>query len=46
MIVANVANSGNDEFVKIAFAEVDGEKIKEDTWYKLDDNGEFMEVEE
>ena len=36
----------HDEFVKIAFAEVDGEKIKEDTWYKLDENGEFMEVEE
>jgi hypothetical protein len=36
----------HDEFVKIVFAEVDGEKIKEDTWYKLDDNGEFMEVEE
>ena len=33
-------------FVKIAFAEVDGEKIKEDTWYKLDENGEFTEVEE
>ena len=36
----------HDEFVKIVFAEVDGEKIKEDTWYKLDENGEFMEVEE
>ena len=36
----------NDEFVKIAFTEVDGEKIKEDTWYKLDENGEFTEVEE
>ena len=33
----------HDEFVKIAFAEVDGEKIKEDTWYKLDENGEFTE---
>ena len=36
----------HDEFVKIAFAEVDGEKIKEDTWYKLDENGEFTEAEE
>ena len=35
----------HDEFVKIVFAEVDGEKIKEDTWYKLDENGEFVEVE-
>ena len=34
----------HDEFVKIAFAEVDGEKIKEDTWYKLDEKGEFVEV--
>jgi hypothetical protein len=36
----------NGEFVRIAFAEVDGEKIKEDTWYKLNENGEFTEVEE
>lgn len=35
----------NHEFVKIAFAEVDGKKIKSDIWYKLDDNGEFVEVE-
>ena len=33
------------EFIRIAFAEVDGEKIKADTWYRLDDNGEFMECE-
>jgi hypothetical protein len=33
----------HDEFVKIAFAEVDGKKIKPDTWYKLDENGEFTE---
>ena len=31
--------------MRIAFAEVDGEKIKADTWYKLDDNYEFVEVE-
>ena len=35
----------NHEFVKIAFAEVDGKKIKSDIWYKLDDNGGFVEVE-
>jgi hypothetical protein len=34
----------NHKFIRIAFAEVDGEKIKEDTWYKLDENGEFTEV--
>ena len=33
------------KFIRIAFAEVDGEKIKADTWYKLDENGEFVEVE-
>jgi len=26
--------------------EVDGERIKENTWYKLDSYGEFKEVEE
>ena len=30
---------------RIAFAEVDGEKIKADTWYRLDDDHEFVEVE-
>ena len=33
------------EFIRVAFAEVDGEKIKADTWYQLDENGEFVEVE-
>lgn len=31
--------------VRIAFAEVDGEKIKADTWYKLNEQHEFVEVE-
>ena len=35
----------NNNFIKIVFAEVDGEKIKADTWYKLE-NGEFVEVNE
>ena len=35
----------NNKFIRIAFAEVDGEKIKADTWYRLDDSGEFVEVE-
>ena len=34
------------KFIRIAFAEVDGENIKADTWYYLDKNGEFVEVEE
>ena len=34
------------EFVKISFAEVDGEAIKADTWYTLDGNGKFAEVAE
>ena len=25
---------------------VDGERIKADTWYQLDENGEFQEVKE
>lgn len=35
----------NHSKVRIAFAEVDGEKIKADTWYKLNDKHEFVEVE-
>ena len=33
------------EFKGIRFAEVDGEKIKANVFYKLDENGEFVEVE-
>lgn len=33
------------EFKGIRFAEVDGVKIKEDTFYKLDENGEFIKAE-
>ena len=35
----------NHSKVRIAFAEVDGEKIKANTWYKLNDKHEFVEVE-
>ena len=35
----------NYKFIKIVFAEVDGEKIKSNTWYSLDENGEFQEVQ-
>ena len=31
--------------LRIAFAEVDGEKIKANTWYKLNEQHEFVEVE-
>ena len=33
----------NGEFIKIIFAEVDGKKIKADTWYTLNDDGELVE---
>lgn len=36
----------DDEFKCIKFAEVDGERIKADAFYTLDDNGEFVEVKE
>ena len=36
----------DNEFVKISFAEVDGEKIKADTWYTLNKSGKFVEVVE
>lgn len=32
------------EFQSVKFCEVDGDKIKENTWYKLDADGEFVEV--
>ena len=35
----------NHSKVRIAFAEVDGEKIKANTWYKLNEQHEFVEVE-
>ena len=35
----------NYKIKKIVFAEVDGKKIKSDTWYKLE-KGEFVEVED
>jgi hypothetical protein len=34
------------EFIGIEFKEVDGEKIKADTWYKLDAIGRFIEAKE
>ena len=34
------------EFVCIKFAEVDGKKIKENTYYELDEKGKFKEVKE
>ena len=34
------------EFIGIKFKEVDGEKIKADTWYKLDAIGRFIEAKE
>ena len=34
------------EFIGIKFKEVDGKKIKENTWYKLDKLGRFVEVKE
>ena len=36
----------NYEFKGIKFKEVDGVKIKENTWYKLNKAGRFVEVEE
>ena len=36
----------DDEFKCIKFKEVDGKKIKTDTWYKLDERGRFIEVKE
>ena len=36
----------DNKFIRIAFAEVDGEKIKAYTWYQLDKNGEFVESED
>ena len=36
----------NYEFVGIKFKEVDGKKIKDNTWYKLDSLGRFVEVKE
>ena len=40
-----IAYCDEHQKMRIAFAEVDGEKIKADTWYSLDDNHEFVEVE-
>ena len=34
------------EFVGIKFKEVDGKKIKPNTWYKLDKAGRFIEVKD
>ncbi len=34
------------EFIGIKFKEVDGVKIKANTWYKLDKLGRFVEVKE
>ena len=36
----------NDKFKGIKFKEVDGVKIKENTWYMLDKKGRFVEVKE
>ena len=36
----------NGEFKGIKFKEVDGVKIKENTYYSLDKNGRFKEVKE
>ena len=36
----------DDEFECIKFKEVDGEKIKPNTFYKLDEAGRFVEVKE
>lgn len=36
----------DDEFISIKFKEVDGVKIKADTFYKLDNAGCFVEVKE
>ena len=35
----------DDEFIEIKIAVVDGKKIKANTFYELDENGEFKEVE-
>ena len=35
----------NDELKCIKFVEVDAVKIKEDTFYKLDENGNFIEAD-
>lgn len=43
--VLAIAYRDEHQKMRIAFAEVDGEKIKADTWYRLDDNHEFVEVE-
>ena len=34
-----------DEFQRIVFAEIDGEKFKPDTWYTLNEDGEMVEAE-
>ena len=36
----------NGEFVGIKFKEVDGVKVKADTWYKLDEAGRFIEAKD
>ena len=36
----------NGEFVGIKFKDVDGVKVKADTWYKLGKAGQFIEAED
>jgi hypothetical protein len=43
--VLAIAYRDEHQKMRIAFAEVDGEKIKADTWYKLNEQHEFVEVE-
>lgn len=44
ILVAANENNNNYDITEWKAAVVDGEKIKADTWYKLE-NGEFIEVE-
>lgn len=44
ILVAVNENSDNYDITEWKVAVVDGEKIKADAWYKLE-NGEFVEVE-
>ena len=39
-------NKNNCEIKHWKAEVVDGERIKADTWYRLDENGEFQEVKE